>query len=57
MGELQYGDYQERALHAAEKSAGKALTCCTQPLTDIVFEVRELSGAKDLAIRTMPARV
>jgi CDP-4-dehydro-6-deoxyglucose reductase len=56
-GELQYGDYQERALHASEKSAGKALTCCTQPLTDIVFEIRELSGAKDLAIRTMPARV
>ena len=56
-GELAYGDYQERALHASEKAAGKALTCCTQPLGDIVFEVRELSGAKDLAIRTMPARV
>ena len=56
-GELEYGDYQERALHAHEKAAGKALTCCTRPLTDIVFEVRELSGAKDLAIRTLPARV
>jgi CDP-4-dehydro-6-deoxyglucose reductase len=56
-GELAYGDYQERALHPGEKAAGKALTCCTQPLTDIVFEVRELSGAKDLAIRTLPARV
>jgi CDP-4-dehydro-6-deoxyglucose reductase len=56
-GELAYGDYQERALHPQEKAAGKALTCCTRPLTDIVFEVRELTGAKDLAIRTMPARV
>ena len=56
-GELAYGDYQERALHPSEKAVGKALTCCTRPLTDIVFEVRELSGAKDLAIRTMPARV
>ena len=56
-GELEYGEYQERALHAHEKAAGKALTCCTRPLTDIVFEVRELTGAKDLAIRTMPARV
>src|SRR5690242_10225580 len=56
-GELEYGEYQERALHPNEKAAGKALTCCTHPLTDIVFEVRELSGAKDLAIRTMPARV
>ncbi|MGZ5106450.1 MAG: 2Fe-2S iron-sulfur cluster-binding protein, partial [Usitatibacter sp.] len=56
-GELAYDEYQERALHDHEKAAGKALTCCTHPLTDIVFEVRELSGAKDLAIRTMPARV
>jgi CDP-4-dehydro-6-deoxyglucose reductase len=56
-GELAYGDYQERALHPNEQAAGKALTCCTRPLTDIVFEVRELSGAKDLAIRTLPARV
>jgi CDP-4-dehydro-6-deoxyglucose reductase len=56
-GELDYDEYQERALHAVEKAAGKALTCCTRPLSDIVFEVREISGAKDLAIRTMPARV
>jgi CDP-4-dehydro-6-deoxyglucose reductase len=56
-GMLEYGEYQERALHPHEKAAGKALTCCTRPLTDIVFEVREVSGAKDLVIRTMPARV
>jgi CDP-4-dehydro-6-deoxyglucose reductase len=56
-GELEYGEYQERALHASEKAAGKALTCCTKPLSDIVFEVRELAGAKDLAIRTLPCRV
>jgi len=56
-GSLEYGDYQERALHESEKQAGKALTCCSRPLTDIVFEVRELSGAKDLAIRTLPCRV
>ena len=56
-GSLEYGDYQERALHDAEKAAGKALTCCTRALTDIVFEVRELAGAKDLAIRTLPCRV
>jgi CDP-4-dehydro-6-deoxyglucose reductase len=56
-GELVYGEYQERALHPNEKAAGKALTCCTRPLTDVVLEVREVSGAKDLAIRTLPARV
>lgn len=56
-GTLEYGEFQERALHAAEKLAGKALTCCTRPLSDVVFEVRELAGAKDLAIRTLPCRV
>ncbi len=56
-GELEYGEYQERALHESERAAGKALTCCTKPLTDIVFEVRELSGARDVAIRTLPCRV
>ena len=56
-GELEFGEYQERALHPAERVAGKALTCCTRPLTDIVFEVRELAGAKDLSIRTLPCRV
>ena len=56
-GELAYGEYQERALHDSERAAGKALTCCTYPQGDVVFEVRELSGAKDLAIRTMPCRV
>ncbi|MGH9577428.1 MAG: 2Fe-2S iron-sulfur cluster-binding protein, partial [Terriglobales bacterium] len=56
-GELVYGEHLERAIRDDEKSAVKALTCCTRPLTDIVFEVRELSGAKDLQIRTLPARV
>ncbi len=56
-GELEYGEYQERALHDTERASGKALTCCTKPLSDIVLEVRELSGARDVAIRTLPCRV
>jgi len=56
-GEIAYGDHQDRAISDLEKAAGKALTCCTKPLTDLTFEVRELSGAKDLQIRTLPARV
>ncbi|HXZ48987.1 MAG TPA: CDP-6-deoxy-delta-3,4-glucoseen reductase [Usitatibacter sp.] len=56
-GELEYGEYQERALHPHERASGKALTCCTRPLTDVVFEVREVSGARDIAIRTLPCRV
>ena len=56
-GSLEYGDHQERAISAAEKAAGKALTCCTRPLSDLVLEVRELSSLRDLTIRTLPARV
>jgi CDP-4-dehydro-6-deoxyglucose reductase len=56
-GSLDYGDYQERALHDSEKAAGKALTCVGRPLSDITVEVRELTGARDLAIRTLPCRV
>jgi CDP-4-dehydro-6-deoxyglucose reductase len=56
-GEVAYGEHQERAITAAEKSAGKALTCCTRPTTDLVLEIRELAGLKDLTVRTLPARV
>jgi CDP-4-dehydro-6-deoxyglucose reductase len=56
-GTLDYGEYQERALHDTEKAAGKALTCVGRPLSDLTLEVRELSGARDLAIRTLPCRV
>jgi len=56
-GSLAYGEHQDRAISAAEKAAGKALTCCTKPQSDLVLEIRELAGLKDLAIRTLPARV
>jgi len=56
-GSLAYGEHQDRAISTAEKAAGKALTCCTKPQSDLVLEIRELAGLKDLAIRTLPARV
>ena len=56
-GEIAYGEHQDRAIRPEEKVAGKALTCVVKPLTDVVYEIRELSGAKDLQIRTLPARV
>jgi len=56
-GQVVYGEHQDRAITAEEKAAGKALTCCTKPVSDLVIEIRELAGLKDLAIRTLPARV
>jgi len=56
-GLLEYGEHQSRAITGEEIAAGKALTCCTKPQSDVVLEIRELAGLKDLAIRTLPARV
>ena len=56
-GAVEFLEYQERALHEPERAAGKVLTCSVRPLADITLEVRELTGAKDLAIRTLPCRV
>jgi CDP-4-dehydro-6-deoxyglucose reductase len=56
-GKLTYGEHQDRAITQAEIAAGKALTCCTKPDSDVVLEIRELAGLKDLTIRTLPARV
>lgn len=56
-GSLRYGNYQEKALPAAERDAGKALFCCSHPETDITIDVREISAAKDITIKTLPCRV
>jgi len=56
-GSVDYGDYQESALTEAEKLAGMALFCCARPKTDVVVEVREVAGTKDIPIKTMPCRV
>ena len=56
-GDLEYGEHQERAIRPEEQAAGKTLTCCTRPKSDLVLEVRELADAKDLQVRTLPCRV
>lgn len=56
-GSVDYGDYQESALKEAEKLAGMALFCCARPATDVVVEVREVAGIKDIPVKTMPCRV
>ena len=56
-GQLDYGVYQERNLRPEEKEAGKALFCVAKPLSDLTLEVKEIGGAGDLQIRTLPCRV
>jgi CDP-4-dehydro-6-deoxyglucose reductase len=56
-GSVDYGVYQEGALGDAEKRAGLALFCRATPLSDITIECREARAARDIQLRTLPARV
>ncbi len=55
-GEVDYGDYATSALTAAEKIAGKALFCCSRPLSDLTIECREINESA-IPPRIIPARV
>ena len=55
-GEVDYGDYAISALTEEEKIAGKALFCCSKPLTDLTIECREIKAGV-IPPRIMPARV
>ncbi len=56
-GSVDYGIYQEKALPAAEREAGKALFCQAKPLGDLVIEARTVGAAKDIPVKTLPCRV
>ena len=56
-GSVDYGTYQEKALPAEERAAGKALFCQAKPLGDLVIEARTVGAAKDIPIKTLPCRV
>jgi len=56
-GSVDYGSYDEAALSAQEKAAGKVLLCQAVALSDLVVEARELAAASHIPIRMLPARV
>jgi CDP-4-dehydro-6-deoxyglucose reductase len=56
-GTVDYGTYQEKALPAAEREAGKALFCQARPLTDCVLEARLVGKAGDIQVKTLPCRI
>ncbi len=55
-GTVDYGDYATSAMTEAEKAAGKALFCCSHPLSDLTIECREIK-ADVIQPRIIPARV
>lgn len=56
-GEVDYGQYQAYTLTEEEKALGMALFCAATPCSDLVVEVREIGAAKDIQVKTLPARV
>jgi CDP-4-dehydro-6-deoxyglucose reductase len=56
-GQVDYGRYNEKAMHDDERRAGAALFCQAVPFSDLVIEAKEISAAKDIPIRIMPCRV
>jgi len=56
-GQVDHGKPEAHALTEEDCANGYTLTCCAQPITDVVLEVHEVSSQKDIPVRTMPCRV
>ncbi|GKT20525.1 CDP-6-deoxy-delta-3,4-glucoseen reductase [Acidovorax sp. SUPP3334] len=56
-GSVAHGEHQSKALTAAEADAGFVLTCCAQPLTDVVLESRQVTDESAYPIKKLPVRV
>jgi CDP-4-dehydro-6-deoxyglucose reductase, E3 len=56
-GTVQHGAHQSKALTADEEAAGLVLTCCAQPLTDVVLESRQVTDESAYPVKKMPVRV
>ncbi len=56
-GEVDYGQYEARALSEDAKRQGQALLCQARPRSDLTIEVREIGAAAGIVIKTLPARV
>lgn len=56
-GTVRHRPYELKALSETERLAGKALFCRAVPTAPVVIEAREIGAARDIIIKTLPARV
>ena len=56
-GAVHHGEHQAKALSADEEAAGLVLTCCAQPLSDVVLESRQVTDESAYPVKKMPVRV
>ena len=52
-----HAEHQQKALSTEEEEAGFVLTCCAQPLTDVVLESRQVTDESAYPIKKLPVRV
>lgn len=56
-GTVDHGAHQATALSLEEENKGMVLTCCAQPRSDLVLQVRIAAEAAPFNIRKLPVRV
>ena len=56
-GQVDYGEYQEKAMSAAERAAGKVLLCQARALSDATIAAQVLETPAGMTVKTLPARV
>lgn len=56
-GSVSHKPHQEKALSLLEQERGTALFCCALPHSDLTIEIREVIGAGDVQIKTLPTRI
>lgn len=56
-GAFTQGKHASGALSASEQLAGKALFCCAFANEDITIECHEITGAGDIPVKKLPARI
>ena len=56
-GSVEHGEAQLETLSAADRAAGEALFCCARARSDLRIAGRELTSARELTLKTLPARV
>lgn len=56
-GTVDHGAAQAHALDDEARAAGYALLCCAKPRSDLTVACREAAAERDVAVKTLPARV
>src|SRR5258707_10056950 len=52
-GQVDYGEYQDKAMSPSERSAGKVLLCQAKAQSDVAVEAREIVTPAGIVVKTL----